>query len=127
MLDAIDHRDRRARHRRELVRLYASAASTLEYEAAVDDFVDLGGNEIISKVDAYMLYEHRNEAAKLPTATPRGDRSTQGTARVKKHEATSPKCAAPSHKPVELAAAISHSSAHAIEIEQGNRRVVAAV
>ena len=72
--------------------------SALEYEAAVDDFIDFAGDVLVSTIDADMLYDYRDAAAKLPATMPRTDRALPFTARVKKHEETLPKCAPPTLK-----------------------------
>ncbi len=69
-----------------------------EYEAAVDDFIDFAGDPTISMIDADMLYDYRDEAAKLPASMPRADRALPFTARVAKHEGANPKCAPPTLK-----------------------------
>jgi integrase len=69
-----------------------------EYEAAVDDFIDFAGDPTISMIDADMLYDYRDEAAKLPASMPRADRALTFTARVAKHEGATPKCAPPTLK-----------------------------
>jgi len=69
-----------------------------EYEAAVDDFIDFAGDPTISMIDADMLYDYRDEAAKLPASMPRADRSLPFTARVAKHEGATPKCSPPTLK-----------------------------
>ncbi len=69
-----------------------------EYEAAVDDFIDFTGDPTISMIDADMLYDYRDEAAKLPASMPRADRALPFTARVAKHEGATPKCAPPTLK-----------------------------
>lgn len=72
--------------------------TALEYEAAVDDFIDFAGDVLVTAIDADMLYDYRDEAAKLPACMPRADRTLPFTERVKKHEATTPKCAPPTIK-----------------------------
>ena len=69
-----------------------------EYEAAVDDFIDFAGDPTISMIDADMLYDYRDEAAKLPASMPRADRALPFTARVFKHKDANPKCAPPTLK-----------------------------
>ncbi|MES3106926.1 site-specific integrase [Sphingomonas aurantiaca] len=69
-----------------------------EYEAAVDDFIDFAGDPTISMIDADMLYDYRDEAAKLPASMPRADRALTFTARVAKHGDANPKCAPPTLK-----------------------------
>ncbi len=69
-----------------------------EYEAAIDDFIDFAGDPTISMIDADMLYDFRDEAAKLPASMPRADRALPFTARVAKHKDAIPKCAPPTLK-----------------------------
>ena len=69
-----------------------------EYEAAVNDFIDFAGDPTISMIDADMLYDFRDEAAKLPASMPRADRALPFTARVEKHKDATPKCAPPTLK-----------------------------
>ncbi|MDB5710798.1 MAG: hypothetical protein JWL96_2868 [Sphingomonas bacterium] len=72
--------------------------SALEYEAAVDDFIDFAGDVGVSAIDPDMLFDYRDEAKKLPATMPRADRALPFRARVTKHEATLPKCAPPTLK-----------------------------
>lgn len=69
-----------------------------EYEATIDDIIDFAGDPAISVIDADMLYDYRDEAAKLPASMPRADRALPFTARVAKHEGASPKCTPPTLK-----------------------------
>ncbi|TXC71219.1 site-specific integrase [Sphingomonas ginsenosidivorax] len=69
-----------------------------EYEAAVDDFIDFAGDVPVSTIDADLLYDYRDEAAKLPATMPRADRSLPFTDRVRKHADKLPKCAPPTLK-----------------------------
>ncbi|MDY7524636.1 site-specific integrase [Sphingomonas sp. 10B4] len=72
--------------------------SALEYEAAVDDFIDFAGDVAVSTIDADILYDYRDEAAKLPATMPRVDRALPFRARVAKHANADPKIAAPTLK-----------------------------
>ena len=67
--------------------------SALEYEAAVNDFIDFAGDVPASSINADLLYDYRDEGAKLPATMPRADRSLPFRARVAKHEQSLPKCA----------------------------------
>ncbi len=69
-----------------------------EYEAAIDDFIDFADDPTVSMIDADMLYDYRDEAAKLPASMPRADRALPFTARVAKHRDATPKCAPPTLK-----------------------------
>lgn len=66
--------------------------TALEYKASVDDFIDFAGDVSVSAIDADMLYDYRDEAAKLPSTMPRADRALPFRARVEKHGAVKPKC-----------------------------------
>lgn len=66
--------------------------TALEYEASVNDFIDFAGDVPVSAIDADMLYDYRDEAAKLPSTMPRADRALAFRARVEKHGARKPKC-----------------------------------
>ena len=68
--------------------------TVLEYEAAVDDFIDYAGDVAVSIIDPDMLYDYRDEAAKLPASMPRADRALPFRARLEKHTNTNPKCSA---------------------------------
>ena len=72
--------------------------TALEYEAAIDDFIDYAGDIAVSQIDPDLLYDYRDEAAKLPASMPRADRSLPFRARVAKHATTKPKCASPTLK-----------------------------
>jgi integrase len=72
--------------------------TALEYEAAIDDFIDYAGDVAVSIIDPDMLFDYRDEAAKLPAAMPRADRALPFRARVEKHTKTEPKCSAPTLK-----------------------------
>ena len=72
--------------------------TALEYEAAVDDFIDFAGDVAVSTIDPDLLYDYRDEAAQLPASMPRADRSLPFRARVTKHASTNPKCAPPTLK-----------------------------
>lgn len=72
--------------------------SALEYEAAVDDFIDFAGDVPVSTIDADLLYDYRDAAAKLPATMPRADRTLPFRARVAKHAGAVPKIAAPTLK-----------------------------
>lgn len=66
--------------------------TALEFEASVSDFIDFAGDVPVSEIDADMLYDYRDEAAKLPSTMPRVDRALPFRARVEKHGTTKPKC-----------------------------------
>lgn len=72
--------------------------SALEYEAAVDDFIDFAGDIAASTIDPDLLYDYRDEAAKLPASMPRADRTLPFRARVEKHATSLPKISAPTLK-----------------------------
>lgn len=72
--------------------------SALEYEAAIDDFIDFAGDVAVSTIDADMLYDYRDEAANLPATMPRADRALPFRARLAKHAGAVPKIAAPTLK-----------------------------
>lgn len=69
-----------------------------EYEAAIDDFIDFAGDVAVSTIDPDMLYDYRDEAAKLPASMPRADRTLPFCARVEKHGNAVPKCSPPTLK-----------------------------
>ena len=66
--------------------------TALEYEAAVDDFIDFIGDVPVSIIEPDMLYDYRDEAAKLPNTMPRNDRTLPFRARVEKYGDSKPKC-----------------------------------
>ena len=66
--------------------------TALEYQAAIDDFKDFAGDVAVSTIDADLLFDYRDEAAKLPATMPRADRKLSFRARVQKHAFTMPKC-----------------------------------
>ena len=68
--------------------------TALEYEAAVNDFIEYAGDVAVSNIDPDMLYDYRDEAAKLPASMPRADRSLPFRARLEKHAKALPKCSA---------------------------------
>lgn len=68
-----------------------SAQTALEYEAAVDDFIAFAGDPAASTIDADLLYDYRDAAAKLPATMPRADRKLPFPERVAKHEVSEPK------------------------------------
>ena len=72
--------------------------SALEYEAAVDDFIDFAGDLPVAVIDADVLYDYRDEAAMLPASMTRADRALPFRARVAKHRDATPKCAPPTLK-----------------------------
>ena len=72
--------------------------SALEYEAAIDDFIDFAGDVAVSSIDADMLYDYRDAAADLPASMPRADRLLPFRERLKRHRDTQPKCAPPTLK-----------------------------
>lgn len=72
--------------------------TAMEFEAAVDDFIDFAGDIPASTIDADLLYDYRDAAAGLPASMPRADRQLPFTERVKKHADTFPKCSAPTLK-----------------------------
>jgi len=72
--------------------------TALEFEAAVDDFIDFAGDIAVSTIDPDLLYDYRDEAAKLPASMPRADRGLPFRERVTKHTSTKPKCAPPTLK-----------------------------
>ncbi|QDZ08077.1 site-specific integrase [Sphingomonas panacisoli] len=66
--------------------------TAIEFEAAVDDFIDYAGDLPVAMIDADLLYDYRDEAAKLPATMPRADRLLPFRARVAKHGGAKPKC-----------------------------------
>ena len=66
--------------------------TAFEYEASMHDFIDFAGDVPVSAIDADMLYDYRDEAAKLPSTMPRADRALPFRARVEKHGNREPKC-----------------------------------
>lgn len=68
--------------------------TALEYEAAVDDLIDFAGDPPVSGIDADLLYDYRDAAAKLPASMPRADRSLPFRERVAKHSETVTKVSA---------------------------------
>ena len=72
--------------------------TALEYEAAIDDFIDYAGDIAVSQIDADLIYDYRDEAVKLPASLPRADCSLPFRERVEKHTITNPKCASPTLK-----------------------------
>lgn len=72
--------------------------TALEFEVAVDDFIDFAGDIPVSTIDADLLYDYRDAAAGLPASMPRADRRLPFTERLKKHAGTLPKCSAPTLK-----------------------------
>ena len=72
--------------------------TALEYEAAVDDFIEFAGDIAVSTIDPDLLYDYRDEAGKLPASMPRADRALPFRARVAKHANTKPKCSPPTLK-----------------------------
>jgi integrase len=66
--------------------------TAVEFQAAVDDFKDFAGDVAVSTIDADLLFDYRDEAAKLPATMPRADRKLPFRARVQKHALTTPKC-----------------------------------
>ena len=72
--------------------------TALEYEAAVNDFIDFAGDIAVSTIDPDLLYDYRDEASKLPASMPRADRILAFRARVAKYATTKPKCAPPTLK-----------------------------
>lgn len=72
--------------------------TALEYEAAIDDFIDFAGDIAVSTIDPDLLYDYRDEASKLPSSMPRADRVLPFRARVAKHVNTKPKCSPPTLK-----------------------------
>ena len=67
--------------------------TALEFGAAVDDFIDFAGDVAVSTIDPDLLYDYRDEAAKLPASMPRADRKLTFRDRVARHAKTKPKCA----------------------------------
>ena len=65
--------------------------TALEYEAAVDDFVDFAGDPPVAAIGADLLYDYRDEAAKLPKAMPRADRALPFRERIAKFSEAVPK------------------------------------
>jgi len=59
--------------------------TALEYEAAVDDFIEFANDPAIASIDADLIYDYRDAAATLPASMPRADRGLPFTARVAKH------------------------------------------
>ncbi|WP_426263230.1 DUF6538 domain-containing protein [Sphingomonas sp. PWP1-2] len=81
---------------RELFREWKSGndprpQTALEYEAAVDDFIEFANDPAIAAIDADLIYDYRDAAATLPASMPRTDRTLPFTARVAKHVITEPK------------------------------------
>ena len=81
---------------RELYREWESGneprpQTALEYLASVDDFIEFAGDVLLTAIDADILYDFRDEVAKLPASMPRADRKIPFTARVIKHAETFPK------------------------------------
>ncbi|WP_066681945.1 MULTISPECIES: site-specific integrase [unclassified Sphingomonas] len=72
--------------------------TALEFEAAVDDFIDFAGDIPVSTIDADLLYDYRDAAAGLPASMPRPDRELPFNARLEKHADTYPKCSPPTLK-----------------------------
>ena len=72
--------------------------TALEYEAAIDDFIDYAGDIAVSQIDTDLIYDYRDEAALLPASMPRIDRTLPFRERVAKHSDTKPKCATPTLK-----------------------------
>jgi integrase len=68
--------------------------TALEYEAAVDDFIEFAGDPAVAAIDADLLYDYRDAAAKLPASMPRADRALPFTERVALHENREPKVSA---------------------------------
>ncbi|WP_344706261.1 DUF6538 domain-containing protein [Sphingomonas swuensis] len=66
--------------------------TALEYRASVDDFIDFAGDIPVSAIDADLLFDYRDEAARLPSTMPRADRALPFRARVEKHGGGTPKC-----------------------------------
>ena len=73
--------------------------TALEYEAAVDDFIDFAGDPPVAAIGADLLYDYRDEAAKLPKAMPRADRALPFRERVAKFAEAAP----PVNRPAKLA------------------------
>ncbi|MBA4762161.1 site-specific integrase [Sphingomonas sp.] len=72
--------------------------TALEFESAVDDFIDFAGDIPVATIDADLLYDYRDAAADLPASMPRADRRLPFTERLKKHANSFPKCSAPTLK-----------------------------
>lgn len=68
--------------------------TALEFKAALDDFIDFAGDIAAASIDADLLFDYRDQAAKLPAKMPRVDRALPFRARVEKHLESQPKCAA---------------------------------
>ena len=68
--------------------------TALEYEAAVDDFVEYASDPAIAAINADLIYDYRDAAATLPASMPRADRALPFTARVTKHATSEPKTSA---------------------------------
>lgn len=65
--------------------------TALEFDVAVRDFIDFAGDPLIALVDADLLYDYRDEAAKLPKSMPRCDRALPFRERVEKYAGVEPK------------------------------------
>lgn len=70
------------------------AQTALEYEAALDDFIEFADDPAVAAIDADLLYDYRDAAASLPASMPRVDRTLPFTARVAKHASSEPKASA---------------------------------
>lgn len=68
--------------------------TALEYEAAVYDFIAFAGDPAVAAIDADLLYDYRDAAAKLPASMPRADRQLPFPERVARHENREPKVSA---------------------------------
>lgn len=57
-----------------------------EYKAAIEDFIEFANDPPICMIDADLIYDYRDMAAKLPKSMPRADRDLPFRERVAKHE-----------------------------------------
>ncbi len=69
-----------------------AAQTAAEFSRSVEDFIDFIGDVPVMTITSDMLYDYRDEAAKLPRAMSRRDRELPFTERVSKHTAALPKC-----------------------------------
>ena len=68
--------------------------TALEFEASVDDFIEFANDPPIKAIDADLLYDYRDAAAKLPASMPRADRALPFSQRVAKHASSQDKISA---------------------------------
>lgn len=65
--------------------------TALEFKASVVDFIDFAGDIPVIAITSDLLFDYRDEAAKLPATMPRADRTLTFTQRVEKHADAVPK------------------------------------